>query len=361
MRLTLIILAIAALSSCIKEDPLNIPFESNVPEEIGDGLDISSPEAEGIDPLVINNVYNDIYDDENLWSLRSFLVFRHGKLVAESYLKDPANITERQLIWSSTKQVLAVVTGVAIDRGIINSLDDPISDYLGDELEGHDEKAGITLKQLITMHSGIDYSNDGIGGETDQLLQGKPDEIVPFILSLPMRNTPGTDFNYNDGDPHLLAAILQKAAGKSLNEWADENLFSRIGIYNLNWVRYKDGTTLGGYGIETTPRELAKLALCIADSGNYKGEQLVPKSWIRDMTAVTSPSTFTSYAAGYYWWIDTSRGIHFTWGHGGQFAFIIPSEDLVIVATSIPNTQGDYQVSADEVMPYIDRIIEACN
>ena len=357
----MIILAIALLSSCIKEEPLNLHFDGYQPENTGDGLKISSPEAEGVDPLVMNSVYTDIYEDENLWPLRSFLVFRNGKLLAESYMKDKSYMTEKQLIWSSTKQVLAVVTGVAIEKGIINSIEDPISDYLGEELEGHPEKAGITIKQLITMHSGIAFSNDGIGGETDQLLQGKADEIVPFILSLPMRNTPGTDFHYNDGDPHLLAAVLQKAAGKALNEWADENIFSRIGISNLHWVEYKDGTTLGGYGIETTPREMAKLALCVADSGAYRGDQIIPANWIKEMTSIYSTETITGYSAGYYWWIDPSREIHFTWGHGGQFAFIIPSKNIVIVATSIPNTQGDYQVSADELMPYIDRIIASSN
>ena len=100
--------------------------------------------------------------------------------------------------------------------------------------------------------------------------------------------------------------------------------------------------------------------MCVADSGRYHGEQIVSSDWIRKMTSVKT-DTPLGYKFGYYWWIDPARQIHFTWGHGGQFAFIIPSKSLIVVMTSIPNTQGDFQVDADEVMPLIDEIIDACS
>ena len=98
--------------------------------------------------------------------------------------------------------------------------------------------------------------------------------------------------------------------------------------------------------------------MCVADSGPYNNQQIVSSNWIREMV---SPQVEVSdaYNFGYYWWIDNTRNIHFTWGHGGQFAFIIPSESLIVVMTSIPNTQGDYQVDAEEAMVFVDRIIEA--
>ena len=95
-----------------------------------------------------------------------------------------------------------------------------------------------------------------------------------------MRNSPGTDFYYNDGDPQLMSAVIQSAAGKPADEWADEVLFSKIGVRNYNWVRYKDGTTLGGFGIETTPREMAKIAMCVADSGRFNDQQIISAEWI---------------------------------------------------------------------------------
>jgi CubicO group peptidase (beta-lactamase class C family) len=101
---------------------------------------------------------------------------------------------------------------------------------------------------------------------------------------------------------------------------------------------------------------MGKIALCVADSGRYNGQQVIPSEWISQMT---SPQV-EDQGFGFYWWLDIDRGIHFMWGHGGQFAFIVPSKSLVVVMTSIPNTQGKYQILADEALPVVDQIIEAC-
>jgi CubicO group peptidase (beta-lactamase class C family) len=359
MRTIIILLISLAFTSCMKDENMNMPFDSFEPRQIGDGLVISTPQEEGIDPDQLEQIYRATYADENLWSLRSLLVFRNNRLVAEAYLKDVDDITTRHLIWSCTKQVMGILTGIAVDQGIIASIDDPISDYLPEVLTDYPEKSAITIEHLITMQSGNDYNNDGVGGETDKVLRQIPDNITDFVLSRPMRNEPGTDFYYNDGDPQLMSAILQRAASLPADAWADEVLFSRIGVDNYNWIRYKDGTSLGGFGIETTPREMAKIAMCVADSGIAGGQQIVSAGWIAEMT---SPKIEVSdgYSFGYYWWVDTSRKIHFTWGHGGQFAFIVPDYQLIVVMSSIPNTQGDYQISAGEALPVVDEIIKAC-
>ncbi len=203
----------------------------------------------------------DIYADDNLWSLRSLLVFRNGKLVSEAYLKSAEDLTKKHLIWSCTKQVMGILTGIAIDKGLIKNVHDPISDYFDYELINHPDKNAITIKNLITMQSGIDYNNDGINGETDKMLRQIPDNSVDFVLSRPINAIQGTTFFYNDGNPHLMSALLQKTTGRPTDEWANDVFFSKIGMTNYNWVRYKDGVTLGGYGIETTPGEMSKIAM----------------------------------------------------------------------------------------------------
>lgn len=359
MRLTILLLITVVLAGCMKDDPLNLDYESYQPKEIGDGLNLSSPPEEGMDADKLDLAYQSAYSEEDLWSLRSLLVFRNNKLVAEAYLKDKNDLTTRHLIWSCTKQVMGVLTGMAVDQGLIASIDDPISAYLPEIPDSYPKKLGITIRHLITMHSGNDYNNDGVGGETDKVLRQIPEDLTEFVLGRPMKNEPGTVFHYNDGDPQLMSAILQRASGSPTDVWADEVLFSKIGVSNYNWVRYPDGTTLGGFGIETTPREMAKIAMFVADSGLVNGQQILSANWIREMT---SPQfeTRDPFAFGYYWWIDPSRNIHFTWGHGGQFAFIVPDYDLIVVMTSIPNTQGDYQIFADEALPLVDDIINAC-
>ena len=357
---TFVIAIIFLFNGCLKDEPLNTSILTYEPVDIGDGLQLSIPSSEAMDSLKLLDVYKSIENNEDFWSLRSLLVFRNGNFVSEAYFRDPADITQRHLIWSCTKQVMSVLMGIAIDEGVFESLDDPISKYFTHELNDHPDKANITLNNLLTMRSGIDYNNDGVKGQTDKLLRQIPDDMIDFILSRPLINNPGSTFHYNDGDPTLLAALLQKVTGKPADIWAYEVLFSKIGFENYNWIRYRDGITFGGFGIETTPRELAKIALCVANHGKQGDQQLIPSDWI---TSMTTPKVDTegAYDFGYYWWIDSSRGIHFMWGHGGQFAFIIPSKNLVIIFTSIPNTQGDYQNNADEVLPLVDKIIDLAN
>jgi CubicO group peptidase (beta-lactamase class C family) len=343
-------------NSCLKDDELNLSFDSYEPINIEDGLVLSNPEDENMDSGLLTDTYRTVYEDDNLWSLRSLLVFRNGKLVAETYLKDKSDITNRHIIWSCTKQVMGVLTGIAIDKGIITDIDDPISNYFDDELTNHSDKADITIRNLITMQSGIDYDNED---ETDEVLQNKPENSIDFVLSQPNFSPPGTNFKYSDGNPHLISGLLQKITGKPTDEWADEVLFSKIELTNYNWVRYKDGVALGGFGIETTPRELAKIALCIAENGQWKGEQVISPNWVEEMTERQVVIDNSIFDFGYFWWIDSTRNIHFMWGAGGQFGFIIPDKNLVVVMTSFPSTKGEYEVEADEALAIVEKIIDA--
>ncbi|MFO7889872.1 MAG: serine hydrolase [bacterium] len=190
MKKILLFLTIILLNGCLVNDPLNQPFQSISPQDINDGIPVSTPSQEGIDSLALTDIYRTAYSQKNLWSLRSLLVFRNGKLVAENYLKNDKDMHTRHLIWSCTKQIMGILAGIARDRGFIDSLDDPISDYLTTELTGHQDKSSITIRDLLTMKSGIDYENDGTDGQTSQLLQQIPENSVEFILSPPKNLSP---------------------------------------------------------------------------------------------------------------------------------------------------------------------------
>lgn len=351
----LFVLILISAGSCLKGDKLNQDFDSYEPIDLNDGLILSTPEDENMNATELTTIYDDVYNDENLWSLRSLLVFRNEKIVAETYLKDYEDITNKQIVWSCTKQVMGVLTGIAIDEGLIDNINDPISNYFDEELLNHSDKDDITIKNLITMRSGINYSNDE---QTDDILQIKPDNSIELILDRPVNATQGTEFHYNDGNPHLLSGLIQKVTGVPTDEWAEEFLFSKIEMTNYNWVRYKDGVTLGGFGIETTPRELSKIALCVSNNGKWKGEKVINENWIDQMTAAQVPINNSDFSFGYFWWVDVTRNIHFMWGVGGQFAFIVPNKNLVIVMTSFPNTKGEYEIQADEALKIVDRILE---
>jgi len=343
------------VSGCLTDDKLNLDFTSYEPKNIHDGIVISDPITENIDTQLLDEVYRDIYSDANFWSLRSLLVFRNGKLIAEAYPKDESDITNKHIIWSCTKQVMGILAGIAVDQELIEHINMPISRFIT-EIDQHPEKTDITIRNLLTMQSGIDYHN---AEQTDEILRRIPDNSLEFILDRPMNSLPGDVFHYNDGNPHLLSILINRITNQTTDEFADEFLFSKIGVKNYNWIRYKDGTTLGGFGIETTPRELSKIALCVADSGRWQGMQIISPEWISDMTSVQAEIEGYDYSFGYFWWIDELRKIYFMWGAGGQFAFIVPDKQLVIIMTSFPSTKGEYEIEDYEALSIVDRIIDA--
>jgi CubicO group peptidase (beta-lactamase class C family) len=353
MRNGLLLILILLLTSCLKEEQLKKPFTSYSPRQINDGWQISTPATENIDAAELSEIFKDFHADENIWQARSLLVFRNGKLVAESYTKDESDITTPRAIWSATKQVVGLLTGIALDNQIIKSVNDPISDYLS-ETDLFLDKKDIRIEDLLTMRSGISYSNDGLGGQTDDILRQIPDKITDFILGRPLANDPGEKVQYKDCDPQLVSAIIQAECGKSTDLWANDVLFSKLEIENLIWNKYKDGVTLGGFGILTTPREMAKFGQCVLDSGQWKGNTIVSKEWIKQMTSVRVQDIY-GYQFCYLWWKDNSREMTYMSGHGGQYVCIIPSKNLIVVMTAEVNTQGDFQFGK-EAFAWVDRI-----
>jgi len=354
--------ALLLFSSCLKEDELKLPFTTYSPKEIYDGWNISMPENESVDGVVLTKIYKDFHENKDLWQVRSLLVFRNNNLIAESYTKNPDDIVEPAAIWSCTKQVTAILTGIAIDKNIIDGVDDKIEKYLPKETEQNADKAKISIENLLTMRSGIAFENDGFNGGSNKLLMEIPDNSLDFVLSLPIYTEQGKEFHYNDGDPHIISAILQKQTGKTTKDWGYDVLFSKLSIKNYDWIVYKDGITMGAFGILATPREMAKIGHLVLNRGLWNGVQIVSPEWINKMIAPKVSAKDVDYYGttfGYYWWIDESREIIFMNGHGGQFVFVKPSKNLVVVTTAEPNTQGKHQFLYPKAIEIFDEIDKA--
>ena len=246
---------------------------------------------------------------------------------------------------------------MAVDKGLI-SIDHTISDYLP-QVSKHPEKSGITIENLLTMKSGINYSNDGYNGGDGKLAREVPANSLDFILGLDMHATPGTTYRYKNSDPHLLSAIIQERVGKTTRDWANEVLFDKIGIRDIEWLTYKDGISFGGLGILTTPREMGKIGQLVANDGLWNGEQIVSKDWLDEMTTVrVSPeeTELDNMSFCYQWWKDATRNIDISFGHGGQCIIVNRDKNLVIVITSERHTGGRHFLSFDSACYIYDRI-----
>jgi CubicO group peptidase (beta-lactamase class C family) len=208
----------------------------------------------------------------------------------------------------------------------------------------------------ITMKSGMDFDN---GIDNDLLKRHKVDNSIDYVLGFDLIDPPGTAYYYKDCDPHLISAIVQKTTGKPLDEFGEEVLFDPLGITNYYWHRYSDGVTMGSWGILTTPRELAKVAQCVLDEGRYNNQQIIPPDWLHEMLSIQVPDVQGDFAFGYLWWILPSKGWYFAHGHGGQYAFIVPSKKILVVITSYPNVDDDCSLPIDYHIGIVDRIVAA--
>jgi CubicO group peptidase (beta-lactamase class C family) len=349
-----VVLLLSFMTGCLKEDPMKQPFTGFDPVDIADGWVISTPSAEHIDSLALDQVYKEVYANDDLWMTKSLLVFRNGKLVTESYLKDDIDRTRIDAIWSCTKQVNSIITGIAIDQGFINDVTDPIGNYLPEYIAKYPDKAPITLENLLMMGSGVAFDN---GTQSDVFREHKTDNSLDYVLGLKLNFEPGTGYNYNDGDPQVVSGIVQAATGKTLDEYGKEVLFDKLGITNYEWVRYSDGVTLGGFGILTCPRELAKVAQCVLDTGRHNGQQVIPLDWWQKMLSPKVPDAGGPLSFGYFWWSVQSKGYWFMWGHGGQYAFLVPEKRLMVVITSLTQVDDDVNVSIEEIIGIVDKIV----
>jgi CubicO group peptidase (beta-lactamase class C family) len=258
---------------------------------------------------------------------------RHGHIVYERYFQGGRD-TPRAL-WSVTKSVLSTLVGIALGRGYLRSVDQPMLDFFP-ELSGrplNPEARKITLRHLLTMSDGI--SREGLDF---RLTEGK--------LSAAFRQEPGTDFYYNSMSPQVLSIILTRATGQKVRDFAMRRLFWPLGIDEVRWFE-QDGFSLGAFGLELTSRDLAKLGLLFLERGRWAGRQIVPEGWIAEATrpqirvprsaefaALSGPYFTDQY--GYYWWIRPRQGApaYMAQGFGGQFLYVVPGLDLVTVITA---------------------------
>lgn len=341
------------LVGCLQEESLHRPFSTFAPVDIADGWVISTPTAEGIDSLGLVSVYRDLYRHRKAWNIKSMLVFRHGKLVAESYLKDDYDRIRYNTLWSCTKQVTALSFGIALEEGLINSVGDSLKTYLQDELTGHADKQNITLENLLTMRMGIFFDN---GYMTDTFRMHSVTSSVDYILDQELRWAPGTHYMYNDGSPQLISAVMQNATGQTLAAYTKTKLFDRIGFSSYTWEQYSDGITMGPWGLAMPPRELAKIAQCVCNNGMWNGEQVIPQSWLSQMLQERITETGSELGFGYFWWLNPDENVYAMRGHGGQYAVIYPDKELVVIFTGLENTEDEVSLTIEEAMVFTDRI-----
>ena len=286
-------------------------------------------------------------------NVHAILAARGGKLVFERYFKGSDEINGRRMenvtfdvdtlhnIKSVTKSVTSLVLGIAIDRGLIRSLNEPIFSFFPELSDLRSpEKERIQLVHALTMTMGLKWveaipSNEDDNDEVRMHMASNP---CRYVLGLPATAPPGQEYFYNTGALTLVSAIVRKVTGRTLDEFARETLFQPLGITSVEWVRVKGDSDAGG-GLRLRPRDMAKIGQLVLAGGRWNDRQIVSKAWIESSTAPKVEATGGQFY-GYLWFLGRSlpngRDVHWAGalGRGGQSIRIVPELDLVVVVTA---------------------------
>jgi CubicO group peptidase (beta-lactamase class C family) len=300
--------------------------------------------AQGVDAAALEKARASLSANR---SARSLLVERNGVLVMEEYFGG-ANEGTFFDVRSVTKTVTSTLIGIALDQGVIPSLDLTVGESLDAVVPGLQPGVrSISLRQLLTMTSGLPWNELNTTVQDYGPWVSSPDPLR-WILEKPLEAAPGTRWNYNTGASHVPSAILAERAAQSTRAFAQARLFDPLGERIGDWPLDPRGYPFGGHGIALTGRTLVKLGRLFLDQGSYQGRRIVSAEWVREATrqhASTANATLYGPGYGYFWWVGadprTGRSFYFAAGYGGQFIVNVPSANATIAATTEWNGVAD--------------------
>ena len=314
--------------------------------EIGafDEWTTDAPASQNLDVEILTRMTESLREGD-YGQVHSLLIARNGVLVYEEYFRGATREGLHQ-VYSVTKSFTSALIGIAITEGHIDGVDTPLLDFFATyeaDLENRSpQKTRITLEDVLNMRTGLqwdEWSTPYNDPNNPTALLSRSSDWMKFMLDLPMANEPGTDFTYNSGATMLLAGILKNTTGRTAEEYAREKLFEPLGIDRYTWREGPNDITNTGWGLFLTPREMARFGHLVLMKGQWGDRRIVPEAWI-DVLAEPA-STFgdgTGYT--YQWWLmpmpdgSRQRYVPYAEGYGGQFIFVLPSLDMVVVSTA---------------------------
>jgi CubicO group peptidase (beta-lactamase class C family) len=317
---------------------------------IPSGLRNSTPEAQGLDPVELAAAYDAAGRIPRIYSM---LVLRNGFLVSEQYFNGQSRV-RRNPVASVTKSMVSALVGLALEDGLIPSLDSRMMDYFPEYDTGSldPRKRSITIRQLLQMRAG--YPTDNIPSFYDSLFSSG-NWLRFIIIEHPLETDPGSAWFYSSASAHVLSGILTKASDESVYRFARDRLFEPLGVPAPYWPRDPQGYAVGYGDTLCSARQLAIFGQIYLDGGVFNGVRVLSEEWIEESFRDYSSTPYGDFGPyediryGYLWWHAGVDGhdVHFAWGHGGNFIMIVPDLDMVVVTTAF-NFAGDFTSSSWE-------------
>lgn len=297
-----------------------------------DAWRVSSPAQEGMDAAVLEGARTYAFAEGK--NTQGVVIVRHGRIVAEWYA-DGSDADSYAASWSMAKSFTSALVGIALDEGVLPSLDVPIADYVP-AWAGTAHEA-ITLRDVLEMSSGLAWDETYNLGSDVQDMVFTTGPMIDIVTARPVAAPPGTVFNYSSGDTLLLSAVLQAATGMTVADYASQKLFEPLGIARADWWRDTTGLTLTFCCLDMSSRDFARFGELFLRRGRWHGRPVVPETWVS--SSLTPSRSYDGY--GFQWWLigrDDPRlppDAYAAIGHDGQYIYVVPSSDLVVVRNGL--------------------------
>jgi CubicO group peptidase (beta-lactamase class C family) len=284
--------------------------------------------------------------DEQIEGMHSFMLVRHGHVVAEGWWT-PYDAASRHQLYSLTKSFTSTAVGLAVADGKM-TIDDLVLPLFPEEAptEASDNLKAMRVRDLLSMST---------GHHSEAPFRDTPRWVASF-LAHPVAHKPGTFFLYNTPASNTLSAIVQKAVGEGVPDFLRPRLFEPLGIETPRWDLSPDGIPIGGYGLYLRTEDIAKFGQLYLQKGEWQGRQLVPRAWVEAATARqvsngSKPESDWEQGYGYQFW----RCRHHAYrgdGAFGQFCVVLPDEDALVAITSgVKSMQAVLDVVWDKLLP----------
>ena len=322
------------------------------PKDFKDGLPTGDIEKSGLDKALLSQMMQKIVDG-TYPNVHSVLIIKDGKLVFEEYFYE-YNKDSLQELRSASKSFVSALTGIAIEKGFIQSKNVPVLSYFPEYTFNNSSEAKnrITIENLLTNQSGLDCDVSNDKSEGNETKMSNSNDWIRFTLDLPMVDTPGGRGMYCSGNPITLGRIIEKGTKKPLPEFGKENLFVPLGIKKFRWSFKPDISSAETFcQLYLRPRDMAKFGLLYLNRGNWNGKQIISPEWVKQ--SLMKHSIVQNVDYGYLWWIKylDADGVRYygkaAQGNGGQKIYVWEQQNMVTVITG-----GNYntQSPSDELI-----------
>jgi CubicO group peptidase (beta-lactamase class C family) len=309
-----------------------------------------NPEEAGIDPAAILAFVSTA--EQTIFHLHSFMLLRHGQVVAEGWWY-PWKAETPHMLYSLSKSFTSSAVGMAVAEGRL-SVEDQVIAYFP---EATPKKVSQNLSAM-KIHHLLSMSTGHHQDTSDEVFPSS----TPFkkFLSLEVEHVPGTYFVYNTAATFVLSAIIQKVTGRTLLDYIKPRLFDPLGIQGTSWESHPNGVNFGGYGLNITTEDIATFGQLYLQKGDWKGERILTEAWVEAATRKQvsngdNPNDDWCQGYGYQFW-RCRHNLYRGDGAFGQFCIVMPEQDAVLAITAgVPDMQAVLNVVWDKLLPALDR------